>query len=105
MKKAIKLHCYHCAVWQVIPIEQNPETVVAYFQVLTKSDVTDAEVEEAWDSILHYTSEPFATFRDQFEGGGVYKNGIPQTREIHTDHDGNQLEIIGNFSGLDFCAG
>lgn len=105
MKKAIKLHCYHCAVWQVIPIEQNPQTVVKYFQLLTNPNVTEAETEEAWAAILQYTDSPFATFRDQFEGGGFYKNGVPQAREIHTDYDGKRLDIIGNFSGLDFCAG
>jgi hypothetical protein len=101
MKNAIKIHCQHCAVWQLVPILKRPQTVVKLFQQLQKAE-TEEKRDFIFRQVSHYIGNPIATFRWNFEGGGYYINGIPQADEIHTDESGKRHRIIGNFSEY-FC--
>ena len=103
MDKAIKIHCMHCAVWQVVPIKSKPFNVVSAFRSLQK-ETDETERYFLLDFIARNTDGVFATFRWMFDGGGYYINGVPQSDEIHTDADGNRHRIIGYFQE-NYCEG
>lgn len=99
MDKAIKIHCMHCAVWQVLPITKKPQTVVKLFQALTTKAETKTDRQHLFNWLAELTEAPFPAFRWNFEGGGYYINGVPQSREIFTcPNTGKRYDIIGNFS-------
>ena len=97
MKKAIKVHNQNTAIWHLFPVTAKPKTTVKAFQTLEGGIFDKSGEQFLWDAINENTGENFEVHFRYFEGGGWYRGGIPQNREIFDDGE-QKFDIIGSFS-------